>query len=351
MAILLHDKQGRPLKRFVRESLVANKFNSDYSFTGVKTVKIMTPQTVEFGDYSRSGTSRYGTPTEMQDTNQELTLGQDKSYSMTIDKGNNMDQDGQKNAAKMQKMQNDERGIPMVDKYALAVIAQKAGKVVANSTALTKATIADKISDATVTLDNAEIPADGRMLFVSAEAYKMLRLSDEFTKADALIAKSLTKGVVGEYDNMQVIKIPASRWPANVNFIVAHKDSATVPIKIDDSKLHIDPPGISGNLLEGRMYFDTFVFGTRCDGIYVEVCTVSGNGTVCADPAIAASTGAITSTTSGASFKYTTDGSDPRYSVTAKDGATPDVTAAGTVIKAYAYKSGCYPSAVTSETL
>ncbi|MEG1050184.1 MAG: hypothetical protein RSE24_06550, partial [Oscillospiraceae bacterium] len=261
------------------------------------------------------------------------------------------DQDMQKNAAKMQKMQNDERGVPMVDKYALATIAMKAGKIVANGTALTKTTICERISEATVALDNAEIPGDGRYLFVDAAGYKMLRLSDEFTKSETLILKSLTKGVVGEYDNMQVVKIPSSRWPKNVNFIVAHKDSATVPVKIDDSKLHIDPPGISGNLLEGRIYFDTFVFGTRCDGIYVEVCTASGKGTVCADPAIAASTGAITSTTGGASFKYTTDGSDPRYSVTAKDGASPDVTAAGTVIKAFAYKNDCYPSAVTEKTL
>ena len=52
---------------FRRESLIAGKLCSDYEFTGAKTVKILTPVTVPMNDYKRTGTNRYGNPTEMQD--------------------------------------------------------------------------------------------------------------------------------------------------------------------------------------------------------------------------------------------------------------------------------------------
>ena len=77
---------------FVRESLIAGKLCNDYEFSGAKTVKILTPLTVPMNDYSRVGTSRYGNPVEMQDIVQELTLSQDKSFALTIDKGNDADQ-------------------------------------------------------------------------------------------------------------------------------------------------------------------------------------------------------------------------------------------------------------------
>ena len=62
------------------------------------------------------------------------------------------------------------------------------------------------------------------------------------------------------------------------------------------------------------------------------------------------SAGALTSTTSGASFKYTTDGSDPRYSLSAKEGQPSNVDT-GDTINAYAFKDGMFPSAGVSKTI
>lgn len=352
MAIYLHDKYADKIgRKFKLDSLIKGRFSDEYSFSGAKTVKIMTPQTVKLGDYQRSGVSRYGTPTEMQDTVQELTLTQDKCFTMTIDKGNNQDQHGLKAAGKMLALEIEQECIPMLDKYAFETIAHKAGTIVANATALSKTNIVDRITDGTVSLDNADVPQDNRTLFVSAEAYKMLRLSDEFVKVEALAQKSLAKGQVGELDGMAVVKVPASRWPQNLNFMIVHKSAATVVEKINDTKLHVDPPGISGNLLEGRMYFDAFVFAPTCRGVYVEIDTASGKATQAAAPTITATTGALSCATSGATIYYTTDGSDPRYSMTAKAGTASDVTSAGTVVQAYADKDGMWASGVTTAVL
>ena len=108
-------------------------------------------------------------------------------------------------------------------------------------------------------------------------------------------------------------------------------------------------PGLDGSLLEGRNYFDAFVLGAKADGVYALV----ANGKVCAVPTVTKgnSTTEIASTTTGAEIKYTLDGSDPRYSATAKV-YTAAITnpAAGVVIKAYAYKTGMFASGVAEHT-
>lgn len=334
---------------FVRESLIAGKLCNDYEFSGAKTVKILTPLTVPMNDYSRVGTSRYGNPVEMQDIVQELTLSQDKSFALTIDKGNDADQGYSKNAGKMLLLQIAERAVPEFDTYVFNRLAEKAGIIEGNSEALTKANICDVISAAGAKLDDAEVPAYDRMLFISTEGYKLLKHSAEFMAVTELGKEALAKGVVGQYDNMQVIKVPATRWPANVNFMIVHKNAATAPVKMSETKLHQDPPGISGHLLEGREYYDCFVFSPRACGVYIQVNTASGKGVICAAPAITAA-GAITTSTTGAVLYYTTDGSDPRYSPTALQGATAPAIS-GQTIKAYAHKNGCFDSQLTAKTI
>ena len=344
MAINLHEKYAKQINtKFVLESMISGRFSNDYSFSGVKTVNITTPITVPMVDYTRTGANRYGAPQEMQDVVQELTLSQDKSFSLTIDKGNNNDQSGVKEAGKMLALQISEQAVPAMDKYCFNTLTQKAGKIVGSATALSKSNICSRISEGTTHMDDAEIPSENRTLFVPSATYAMLRLSDEFIKCNPLAEKSLAKGQVGTYDGMAVIKVPAGRWPKNVNFIIAHKSAACAPVKLNDTKLHQDPPGISGALLEGRQYYDLFVFGAKCDGVYVEVDTASGKGEICAAPTY--SSGKLATTTSGANIKYTTDGTDPRYSKTAVLGATVSATS-GTTIKAYAYLDGKFPSSV-----
>lgn len=350
MAINLHEKYDKQIQsKYTQGSLIKGVLDDSYSFAGVKTVKISTLVTVPMVDYTRTGSNRYGTPTEMQDTVQELTLTQDKSFSVTIDKGNNADQNEIKAAGKVLARQLEEQAIPTMDKYCFAKLAQKAGKIVGSGTALTKSNVCERITAGTTFMDDAEVPGDNRTLFVSTKTYAMLRLSDEFQKCDGMLEKSLAKGQVGTYDNMRVVKVPEGRWPANVNFIIVHKRAACAPVKLNDTKVHIDPPGISGNQLEGRQYYDLFVYGAKANGVYVDVNTGSGAGTVCATPTLSA--GVLASATSGAIVMYTTDGSDPRYSATAKHYTEKLTEASGTKIRAYAHKDGAFPSEVLEATM
>lgn len=120
MAIYLHEKYASKIdKKFSLESISKGRFTGKVDFTGVKTVRITTPQTVPLGDYKRSGTNRYGDPKEMQDTVQEMTLTQDKSFAMTIDKGNNTDQGALKAAGKMLALEIQQECVPALDQVCL----------------------------------------------------------------------------------------------------------------------------------------------------------------------------------------------------------------------------------------
>lgn len=348
--INLHTKYAKEIQtKFTRESLVSGILSNDYSFTGVKTVRISTPITVPMTDYVRKGSNRYGTPVEMEDVVQEMTLTQDKSFTLTIDKGNNADQNGIKAAGKMLALQISEQAVPLMDRYCFERLSLLAGKINGESGALTKSTICERITKGTTYMDDHEVPDGDRALYVPSDSYAKLRLSDEFKSCDGLMKESLSKGQVGTYDGMKVIKVPASRWPKNVNFIIVHKKSGCAPVKLNDTKFHQDPPGISGDLLEGRQYYDLFVFGAKCNGVYVDVNTASGAATICATPTMASKT--LSCSTSGAEIRYTTDGSDPRYSISAQTATGALAEESGTVVKAYARKNGAFPSDVFEGTI
>ena len=78
MAINLASKYSDQIAEvFTRASFIKGKTAETYDLTGVKTLKVYTPITVEEVDYDRDGgLKRYGDVTEMQDVVQELTMTQ-----------------------------------------------------------------------------------------------------------------------------------------------------------------------------------------------------------------------------------------------------------------------------------
>ena len=329
---------------FSKESLTDSAAGKDYDFSGNKTVRVFTIDTVPLNDYSRTGANRYGEPVELGDTVQELVMGDDKAFTMTIDKGNQADQMNVKGAARAMRRQTEQVVVPYIDKYRLEKWAKGAGIVKGLSAAPTKADIVELVFDAGAEMDNRLVPTAGRTLFIPNTYYKLLALSDQFLGVDKLGEAALSKGLVGEIDGMAVKRVPDSYFPQNAYFLVKWKGATADPVKLQDAKIHKDPPGLSGNLLEGRIYHDSFVLGAKADGLYV-ACAAEA---VAKTPVvtISASRASITCDTSGATIYYTTDGTDPRYSATAKAYSASVAAMPDTVVRAYAITETGYPSAV-----
>lgn len=253
------------LERFAKQSITEGFFNKAYDadFIGAKTVKIASVETVAMNDYTRSGANRYGIPAELEDTIQELTITQDKSFTYTIDRGNNIQQNFIKEAGRTLQRQVDEVIVPMVDTYRLAAIAT--GAVAGNKLDIDYATESgyDKVLDAQEKMDDAFIPEMGRVIWATPQFIKELKKDPNFIMPTEGGQNLKFKGYSGEIDGLSIIKAPKAWMPAKVVAILAHPVALLSPLQLNEYHIHVDAPGISGHLVEGRMIYDTFVLGGR----------------------------------------------------------------------------------------
>jgi hypothetical protein len=342
-------------EKFSHGSYIKGNTSNKYDFSGVKSIRIITPITVPENDYKREGMQRYGTPVEMQDEMQELAMRQDKSVSLTIDKGNLKDQLNLKAAGEMLQLQLKERTVPEADRYAFSEYVKNAGKITP-VTKPDKTSVIEAILSIEEFFDENEVPDDGRILYITPEMFKYVQLSPEFMNLEKLGVKAVSRGHVGELGSFTIIKVPTKRLPANVFFLATYKGSVIFPFKIKDAKYQSDPPGISGDLLELRHYYDAFVLGTKAAGVYAVVAsgsqqtaptiTYTGGST---DTLVLAATGA-------SQIKYTIDGTDPRYSTSAEVYAGTVSTASWTVgstvtVRAVAYSNTLYTSDIAEQVI
>lgn len=268
MAINLAEKYSKKLvEKFYLDSVILGKTNTNYAWDGVKTVNVYSIVSQTPNNYSRTGSNRYGALTDVQDTYQALSVTQDKSNSLVVDKGDNTEQMMIKNAGKVANVQIKEQYIPMVDTYALNVWAQGAGG--SATEALTNKSIAQAIATARTAFTNANVPTEGRYLYIGASQMAKLLLCPEYINLEKLGTEALEKGVVGKILGFKVVEVPDAYLPTNTNFIAVHKDAVVAPIKFRDLNVHQNPPGISGHQLDIRWIFDAFVLETKNKAVFV----------------------------------------------------------------------------------
>ena len=136
--------------------------------------------------------------------------------------------------------------------------------------------------DAATYMDEKLVPENGRVLFVRAKDYPKIILSDEWKGLDNLAGKQLPTGTVGQIAGFTVVKVPSNMFPADVYMIAMQESAAAFPYRINDTKVHQDPPGISGALIEGRQTYDLFVLASKADAVVIigktaskQACTVA----------------------------------------------------------------------------
>lgn len=257
-------------ERFYLKSLSESAVNRNYDWEGVKTISVYSIPTVGMNNYVRNGLSRYGTPEELGNEVQEMTLTQDRSFTFTIDKANKEETMGTMEAGKALARQQDEVITPEIDMYRFGKISAAAisnGHVA--TAAVDKETAYEAILTGTEKLDEKKVPVGGRILYVTPRFYNLIKLDPSFIKSTEIAQKMLINGQVGEIDNMRVIKAPSSYFPANHSFIIAHPVATVAAQKLAEYKIHDNPPGIDGKLVEGRVYYDAFVLDNKVNALYV----------------------------------------------------------------------------------
>ena len=225
-------------------------------------------------DYNRSGAddnnwSRYGAVAGLDATTEEMTLKKDRSFTFAIDKLDEDETLQQLAAATALARQQREIVVPEVDKYTYGVMCANAGHK-PEAVALTKENIYSEILKASEALDNAEAPEAGRVLLVTPAVYALMKKSPDIVMDTDFSAELRLKGVIAQLDGAQIVKVPAKRLPENFGFMMAHPAATVAPTKLEDFKCHIDPPSISGSLVEGRICYDAFVLENKAKAIYYQ---------------------------------------------------------------------------------
>lgn len=263
MAINLATKySGKIDETIINGAMSAPSVNNDYDWVGTQTVKVYSFDPVDMNNYIANGTNRYGTPEELQDTTQELTLKNKRSFTFTIDKTHKIDTpEGVRDAAKALRRQIDEVIVPELDAYRFKVIADEAGTK--NIVAVDATNAYEVFLAANQAIDDKDIPAAGRVANVSPEFYNLIKRDDSFIKAGDLSQGILIKGQVGEIDGVAIVKVASNRLPAGLSFEITHKAACVAPVKLEEYKIHEDPPGIAGQLVEGLIYYDAFVLNKK----------------------------------------------------------------------------------------
>lgn len=258
---------------FTTESKKALVTNTDFEWTGAHTIRVHKVNTVPMNDYDRAGTgennSRYGALADVGNTLEDFTLKKDRSFTFVIDKLDKDETGGVLSGASALARQQREVIIPEVDAYTYGVMAEGAGTKPA-AIALTAENIYDEIIKATETLDDAEVPDTGRVLTVVPAVYRLMKKNPDIMLDCDISAEQKRQGVIAIIDGMEVVKVPAKRMPKNMGFMVAHPVATVAPTKLDDYKVHQDPPGISGELVEGRIVYDAFVLDNKKMAIYYQ---------------------------------------------------------------------------------
>jgi N4-gp56 family major capsid protein len=271
MAVNLASKYSSKVdERFKLKSLTDAATNQDYDWQGVNAVTIYGVSTSAMNDYSMTGSARYGTAAELGNTTQTLTLSRDRSFTFTIDRKNYQDTQMVMEAGKALARQIDEVITPEIDTYRLA--AMSAAGIAAANTATAAVTASNAYSvllNGGVALDEDKVPQGGRVAFVTPSYYSLLKLDNAFIKASEIAQNMLINGQVGEVDGVKIVKVPSIYLPANTAFVITNSIACVAPKKLEDYKIHDNPPGINGWLVEGRLRYDAFVPNNKANAIYV----------------------------------------------------------------------------------
>lgn len=261
---------------FAAESKLSLLTNTDYDWSGAKTVSVYRFATAEMNDYVRNrynddndstdaGVSRYGNIYDLSSQTQDMLLTKDRSFIFNIDK---LDEDeSELRAAEALARQIREVCIPEIDGYVYEKLAAGAGTT-ATAAELTPENIYDAIIVGTETLDDAQVPDTERVILVTPATYRLMKKSPDITLDCDISEEMRLRGVIGMVDGLTVVKVPANRLPEDFGFMIVHPCATCAPIKLADYGMHPDTALSSGTLVTGRICYDAFVLENKAKAIY-----------------------------------------------------------------------------------
>ena len=274
-------------QKYTRELLTADLTTQNVVFVGAKKIKIPFITVSAYKDHSLNGGFNRGT-VENQFMEKELEFDRDVEFfvdAMDVDETNQA-----LSAANITNTFEHEKAIPETDAYRLSKLYTDFNALVETATQdeLTAATILEKFDTLMEEMDEAEVPEDGRILYVTPSIYTIFKQAEKITRMLEVTRDTAVNRHVRALDDVKIKRIPSGRMktaydftegftPAStakqMNMILVHPSAVIAADK--HAYINLWAPGShtqgDGYLYQNRKYGDLFVLDTRSDGIKINL--------------------------------------------------------------------------------
>lgn len=258
-------------------------------FAGANVVKIFKISTVGLGNYSRANGYAKGDVTGSWET---LTLAIERGREMAIDRMDDEETLGMAFGTLAGEFMRTDV-VPETDAYRFSAYASKSGIFeVGTPIVLTVDTVLPAIDLATKQMNGAEVPKEGRLLFVSEEVQDLMNKAVTRMYGN----ESGISNEVTTYNRMPVTMVPQTRFykgitldpgtetnaggytkttstGRDINFMVIHPSAIVQVNKFANMKM-FDPDTNQDKdawKIQYRQYYDAFVQDNKVKGIYSHI--------------------------------------------------------------------------------
>ena len=260
------------------------------NFGGAAAVNVFKTSMVGLGNYARSTGYPVGDVTGAWET---LTLTKERGRAFSIDRMDDEETLGMAFGTLAGEFIRTQVA-PELDAYRFSTYASTTGiQEVATPAALTDgAKVLAAFDVAMGKLDEKEVPAEGRKLFISSSCYNLLK--GQLTRT--LSTETSADRRVFEIDGVEVIPVPQTRFykgitlvdgssaatggysktentGKNINFLLLHPSAVLQVTKLDSLKVFSPEVNQAADawLIQYRIYHDAFVYANKKEGIYSHI--------------------------------------------------------------------------------
>jgi hypothetical protein len=260
--------------------------NSLVKWTSSKTIQV---PTISVGGYVDVNRDQVGTMTRRVDNSwTPYNLTHDREFKTLVDPVDVDETNMAVTIANITNVFNREQKIPEMDKYMASRLLSQwvASGGVADTTVLTTANILTQFDAYMEAMDEAEVPTEGRLLYVTPSINTMLKNAQNIQRT--LEVSGGANGInrtVRSLDEVTIVVVPSSRMKSlynftdgavvdvaakTINMILIHPSVLFAPQKYEFVSLD-EPTATTGGkyLYYERKYWDIFVISQKKDGIKI----------------------------------------------------------------------------------
>ncbi len=268
---------------YKNEAVTTSLDTASIDFGGVNEVKVLKVSTTGLGDYSRGTGYPHGDVTASWEI---MKLTEERGKEISIDRMDNEETLGMTFGAVTGSFMR-EQVMPELDAYRFAKYASTSNILTTAGAALTKDNIISAIDTAVTEMDGAEVPADGRILFVNSDLKSALNQALERRWGSDSTVNTVLEG----YNNMRIIYVPKTRFytkidlndgseswgfaknesGVGINFMIIHPSAVVQVQKFALPKIFSPDENqkMDSWLFQFRLYHDAFVYDNKVKGIYL----------------------------------------------------------------------------------